>query len=97
MDRAICLAVDPKEMFIVSSVRVVEDRIVHLGFSDGSERDIDLRPLMRGPLFEGIAEDDEAFGAVWADDESGTICWPNGADLDPDVLHGDYESSWSGD
>jgi hypothetical protein len=23
--------------------------------------------------------------------EGGTVVWPNGYDLDPDVLHGDYE------
>ena len=27
------------------------------------------------------------FGQVRVDEELGTIVWPNGADLDPDVLH----------
>ncbi len=27
-----------------------------------------------------------------ADPELGTVVWPNGFDLDPDVLHGDFES-----
>ncbi|MGO8860233.1 MAG: hypothetical protein ACLQRH_05600 [Acidimicrobiales bacterium] len=32
-------------------------------------------------MFEGIVDNDEAFGAVRVDEEGGTICWPNGADL----------------
>jgi hypothetical protein len=28
---------------------------------------------------------------VRVDDELGTVAWPNGADLDPLVLHGDFE------
>jgi integrase len=29
--------------------------------------------------------------ALGVDPELGTVVWPNGYDLDPDVLHGDYE------
>jgi hypothetical protein len=29
------------------------------------------------------------FSQVVVDDELGTVVWPNGADMDPDVLHGD--------
>ncbi len=32
------------------------------------------------------------FRKVRVDPELGTVVWPNGYDLDPDVLHGDYES-----
>jgi hypothetical protein len=40
-------------------------------------------------VFEQIREDDEVFASVRVDHELGTIVWPNGADIDPDVLHGD--------
>ncbi len=40
-----------------------------------------------------IAKDDSLFAQVAVDPELGTITWPNGVDLDPDVLHGDYEAT----
>ena len=78
-------------MVDVTKVEVVEERTVRLMFSDGSERVVDLTPLLWGPVFEEIAKDDELFSAVRVDPGIGTITWPNGADLDPDVLHGDHE------
>jgi hypothetical protein len=45
--------------------------------------------LLWGPVFTEIRSDDEVFRAVSVDRELGTIVWPNGADIDPDVLHGD--------
>ena len=78
-------------MVEVIRVEVVEERTVRLRFSDGSERVVDLMPLLWGPVFEEIAKDDDLFTQVRVDPDIGTITWPNGADLDPDVLHGDYE------
>ena len=75
----------------ITAVRIVEGRIVELTFADGSVRVVDLSPFLWGPVFEAIAADDRLFAQVAVDSELGTIGWPNGADLDPDVLHGDYE------
>jgi Protein of unknown function (DUF2442) len=75
----------------VTKVEVVEERTVRLMFSDGSERMVDLTPLLWGPVFEEIALDDALFAQVTVNPDIGTITWPNGADLDPDVLHGDHE------
>jgi hypothetical protein len=61
---------------------------LRLGFSDGSTRDVDLEGELWGPMFEPL-RDPEQFRKVAVDPELGTVIWPNGADLDPDVLHGD--------
>jgi Protein of unknown function (DUF2442) len=42
------------------------------------------------PIFEPPTNSD-FFAQVRVDDELGTVVWPNGADLDPLVLHGDFE------
>jgi hypothetical protein len=61
---------------------------LRLGFSDGSTREVDLEGELWGPMFEPL-RDPEEFRKVAVDPELGTVIWPNGADLDPDVLHGD--------
>jgi len=78
-------------MVDITDVEVLHARVVHLRFSDGSDRVVDLAPLLWGPVFEDIARDDELFAQVDVDHDIGTIVWPNGADLDPDVLHGDHQ------
>jgi hypothetical protein len=72
----------------IETVEPLDGYVLRLGFSDGSTRDVDLEPELWGPVFEPL-RDREAFRAVVVDDELGTIVWPNGADMDPDVLHGD--------
>lgn len=75
------------EMMRVTSVEPVRDFVLRLGFSDGTVRELDLEPVLWGPVFEPLREDPELFRQVTVDDELGTIVWPNGADLDPDVLY----------
>jgi len=77
-----------------TQARVVE--VEHLGerrlrivFSDDLVRELDFDGVLTGAL-SGI-DDDEVFGAVEVDRASGTIGWPGGYDLDPDVLHGEFE------
>jgi len=82
-------------MVDVTEVDLLHDRVVRLRFSDESERTVDLAPFLWGPAFEGIADDDELFAQVRVDPETCTVAWPNGADLDPDVLHGDFEPARS--
>ena len=58
---------------------------VRLGFTDGSTGSVDLAPLVRGKggVFAPL-QDAGYFARLVVDAEAGTICWPNGADLDPD-------------
>ena len=72
----------------IHEVEPLDGFVLRIGFSDGSTRDVDLEPELWGPVFEPL-RDPEEFRKVAVDAELGTIFWPNGADLDPDVLHGD--------
>jgi len=38
-------------------------------------------------------DNDATFAGVSVDAAAGTVCWANGIDLDPDVLHGDDTSA----
>lgn len=73
----------------VTGVVVVADYIVDLTFDDGSIRRVDLAPFLWGEIFAPVLADYDVFSTVRVDPEIGTIAWPNGADIDPDVLHGD--------
>ncbi len=67
---------------------------LRVGFSDGTERVIDVEPFLRGPIFQRVRNDRDVFEAVEVDRELGTIVWPNGADIDPDVLYGIARPVW---
>lgn len=73
-------------MVDVVDVTVLTDFRVRLRFDDGEEGEVDLRPFLNGPIFEPLLHDRRVFESVRVDPELGTIVWPNGADVDPDVL-----------
>jgi hypothetical protein len=74
----------------VTSAQVLGHYRPRLGFSDGTSRDVDPTGELRGAVFEPLS-DPVFFAQVRVDDELGTVVWPNGADPDPLVLHGDFE------
>ena len=78
----------------VTAVEVRPPYRLHLTFDDGVMRDLDLADDLWGPMFEALR--DPAFFARAAV-EHGTVVWPNGVDLDPLVLHGDFEPVASND
>jgi len=79
----------------IRSVEPLDAFVVRLTFADGTTREIDLEGELWGPVFEPLRADRELFRQVRVDEELGTIVWPNGADMDPDVLHGDFEPAES--
>jgi Protein of unknown function (DUF2442) len=74
------------EMIRVTDVEPLGGFVLRLRFNDGSERVIDFEDELYGPVFEPLKADPNLFRAVSI--EGPTIAWPNGADIDPDVLHG---------
>jgi hypothetical protein len=76
-------------MLRIRSVRPLQGFTLELGLTDGRVRVVDVAPYLAGPVFEPLRADPALFAAVRVDPDLGTVVWPNGADLDPDVLvHG---------
>lgn len=82
-------------MICVRSVKPLEGYRLRVGFTDGTESDIDVERFLRGPVFEAIRANRSVFEAVSVDPELRRIVWPNGADIDPDVLYGLFEPAWA--
>ena len=60
---------------------------LRIRFDDGAEGEVDIQDSVP---FVGVFEplrDPTFFAQVRVDAEAGTVVWPNGADLDPLVLH----------
>jgi hypothetical protein len=81
-------------MVRIRNVTPLTGFFVKLEFTDGSEKEIDLEPYLRGPVFEQIRRDQLVFRSVKVDSRSGTIVWENGADIDPDVLYQGLSPAW---
>ena len=76
-------------MVAVTAVEPLADYTLRLTFDDGSERLVDLADELWGPMGEPL-RDPDYFRRVRVDRELRTVVWPNGFDLDPDVLHGEH-------
>ncbi|MGH9115774.1 MAG: DUF2442 domain-containing protein [Acidimicrobiales bacterium] len=73
----------------VRSVEYLGDYRLKLSFADGTVRIVDLEAKLSqpvGPMFEPLREV-AVFALATVDPETGTVVWPNGADIAPDTLH----------
>jgi hypothetical protein len=71
----------------IVEVRPLDGYRLYLRFEDGVEGVVDLGKSIR---FDGVfapLKDRAHFEQVRVNPELGTVCWPSGADLDPDVLY----------
>lgn len=79
----------------VTTIRILDGFEVEFTFSDGFVRQIDLDPYIRGPIFQPLRDDPAFFRSAFVDPEGGAISWPNGADIDTQVLrYGLRPASW---
>ena len=68
----------------ISSVTPLDSFHLRLALTDGSVIERDVEPLLVGPVFEAVRDNPDVFRAAKV--ACGTVVWPNGADLCPDVL-----------
>lgn len=71
----------------VTDVEHLGGRTLRVVFSDGLVRELDFAGQLPGVL--AMIDDDDVFAQAAVDSVAGTVSWPVGVDLDPDVLHGD--------
>ena len=68
----------------IADVQPLPGYRLRLCLTDGSTIERDVGPLLVGPVFDPIRGQPEMFARVGID--GGTVSWPNGADLCPDVV-----------
>lgn len=71
----------------VVEVKPLTECRLYLRFEDGMSGEVDIAQLIS---FTGVfapLQDRDYFVQVEVNPDIGTICWPNEADIDPDVLY----------
>lgn len=71
-------------LHVVRAEYIAEYRL-HVWFNDDSDGQVDLYPVLNGPIFERLK--DIAFFRQFRL-EGHTVAWENGADFAPEYLHG---------
>ena len=75
-------------MIDVIAVKSVEGHVLELSFEDGLIAQVDMDRVIGE--YDGVftpLQDPGYFAQVRVEQEIGTIVWPNGADICPDVLY----------
>lgn len=71
----------------IVEVKPLKSHKLHVRFDDGVAGEVDVARLIK---FNGIfapLKEPKHFAEVFVNRDLGTVCWPNGADLDPVVLY----------
>lgn len=77
---------------VVVGVAVLGPHLLRLLFDDGLVRDLSYTPGSARGSMTAPLDDADYFALVRVDPEAGTVVWPNGFDLAPEVLHGDHQA-----
>jgi hypothetical protein len=77
-------------------LRIIRSKVcgphrLDLTFNNGARKRVNVKPLLNGPIFAPLLSPN-FFSQATLDAESGTVVWPNGADIAPEAL---YEMSAS--
>ena len=70
----------------ICEARVCGPHSLRLTLNDGISKQVDVRPLLGGPIFEPL-HDPAYLAARTLDPICGTVVWPNGADFAAEALH----------
>lgn len=68
----------------IATVTPLSGQRLRLGLTDGTTIEREVGSLLNGPMFEDVRKRPDVFATARA--EGGTVVWPNGADLCPDVI-----------
>jgi len=68
----------------IREVKPLDNYRMQLTLTDGRVVERDLEPMLVGPVLAEIRKDEARFREVCV--QGGTLVWPTGADLCPDVL-----------
>jgi hypothetical protein len=72
---------------LLTEAKALDGYVVSVRFEDGTAGNVDLSYLTGyGGVFEPL-KDPEYFRQLRADEEAGTIVWPNDADIAPETLY----------
>jgi hypothetical protein len=76
----------------VAAAVALDPYVIGVVFTDGQVRDVDIEPFLGGSVFAPLRDRAE-FARVTVDEQTGAVAWPNGADLDPDVIYASSRSA----
>lgn len=74
-----------RENLDITYATATADFCLRLTFSDGTFKEVYVRDLLEGHIFQPL-QDPDYFRLVKLDPECGTVVWPNGADIAPEAL-----------